>query len=156
MKSIIIILLSLFLCFHIGKAETKIDSLPVFTSDFEVLSLYPNPVVNGNLTISVYLPDNLFLYYTIYNSQGQKISTQVAGTNHFQLIKGFHDIEINLSNLSLTAGIYFISFSKGNGQDYCFLKKENQLTGATNFKQGELFSEKLKFQSFLKFIVQNK
>jgi hypothetical protein len=77
---------------------------------FHLLSIYPNPVLNG--TTSIYLEsrnptETLFLH--IYNVAGELISEQP-----YQLLKGQQEIELNLSGYP--KGIYMIHLTQGQHQ----------------------------------------
>jgi len=84
---------------------------------FQLLSIYPNPVLNG--TTSIYLEShntNEKLLLGIYNVAGELISEQ-----SYQLLKGQQQIELNLHQYP--KGIYMIHLTQGQYQQIYKLVK---------------------------------
>jgi hypothetical protein len=79
-----------------------------------VLSVFPNPVSNGQLlNVSYSVDKNTNISIGVYNSQGQLICQPYSNIYD---IKGTHTLSFNTSKYALTKGLYFVNISDENGQ----------------------------------------
>jgi hypothetical protein len=66
------------------------------------LSIYPNPT-NDKATISLISNSNEKLYYVLYDALGKQIEQK-----ELLIITGINTLEINVKQLQLSKGVYFI------------------------------------------------
>ena len=66
------------------------------------LSIYPNPA-NDKATISLLSSSNETINYTLYDAQGKLIEEKVLDIH-----SGINTLEINVHQLQISKGIYFI------------------------------------------------
>lgn len=110
--------------------------------DFEVLNLFPNPT-SGDIKIELYLPESMVLEVLVLDVLGRVVQKNKFGSIQIPLNIGVREISLTLSDL--VHGTYFISFFNGS----------SAISGPLNFEYGELSSEKLRFQNYLKILYQN-
>lgn len=73
------------------------------------LNVFPNPCYK-NVSISYILEENSFINVSLINLKGEKITTFV----NCEQMKGNHTYLLNISDVGLTKGIYFIRLSTKN------------------------------------------
>ncbi|NVO02208.1 MAG: CotH kinase family protein [Bacteroidetes bacterium] len=97
-----------------------------FTAYFEELevdfNVYPNPF-NSELFLNFELKNDMQVTINLYNALGQK-TREIISSDSFQKA-GPHEIKIDLKELSLANGIYFIKFTAGDFSKMLKIVKTN-------------------------------
>jgi hypothetical protein len=97
-----------------------------FTAYFEELevdfNVYPNPF-NSELFLNFELKNEMQVTINLYNALGQK-TREIISSDSFQKA-GPHEIKIDLKELSLANGIYFIKFTAGDFSKMLKIVKTN-------------------------------
>ncbi|MCD6017524.1 MAG: N-acetylmuramyl-L-alanine amidase, negative regulator of AmpC, AmpD [Bacteroidetes bacterium] len=79
-------------------------------NDLNHLSVYPNPA-NEKATISIVSPANEMIHYSLMDVTGKVIEQK-----DLEVVSGINTLEININQLHLSKGIYFIKLSS-NGEE---------------------------------------
>jgi hypothetical protein len=109
-----------YLLYFDGVRNTKASFTAVFNSDSTqsseaIVNVFPNPVVNTNLTIQIINPSGAFYEYALFDAIGKLVSTGKISTP-----QTFQTYLITMNNVA--AGVYFLRLVDDNGN--AVLKKK--------------------------------
>lgn len=78
------------------------------------VSIYPNPVLNGQATLKYSIPSSGNISIDVYDALGQPVKNLFTGFK----VKGNYDLSVSGTKLALPSGNYFISISEDGHSNY--------------------------------------
>ncbi|MEQ9305431.1 MAG: T9SS type A sorting domain-containing protein, partial [Marinoscillum sp.] len=90
---------------RLGDAVNLIDSFDDKIKEFAVANLYPNPVVDGRITLNLEMPESQVVFVTIHDVQGK-----LHFSSSSQVLAGRQALDLDVSQLAPGYYVTYIGF----------------------------------------------